>query len=283
RISAAYETALLQTQQLSDQAASAQPDFGDTKIDMSDPQAVRDAVVETLEEDPVLNTALQSLVGSSAIIYDASIADINNHAVLHTNHDLVGTTLPERPRFTLLKDAPFLQQLKIVYRRPEIYDVRIPLDLDGKPFGTARVGISAVFLKNEIQPQLRHAVIFSGIAIFVSLILAAALSNIALGPLEALNRRLDKLTAGQDSFPEEKERKDEYGLVTLKIAHLGRRMRDTQEVFAALKENLDQIMANLQDGLMLFARDSRAVLVSASAEQFVGRPRGEILGREVHE
>jgi PAS domain S-box-containing protein len=285
RITAAYDTALLQTQELSDQAASAQPDFNDTKIDMSDANAVRDAVEESLEEDAVLNTALQSLVGSSRIIYDASIADINNQAILHTNHELVGKVLPDRPRFTVLKDAPFVQQLKLVYRSPEVYDVRIPLNLDGKPFGTARVGISTVFLKNEIQPQLRHAVIFSGIAIFVSLILAAGLSNIALGPLEALSRRLDSMTAGESTaFVEgEKERKDEYGLVTLKIAHLGRQMRDTQEVFAALKENLDQIMANLQDGLMLFTRDSRAVLVSASSEQFVGRPRGEILGREVQE
>lgn len=284
RITAAYDTALLQTQELSDQAASAQPDFNDTKIDVSDENAVRDAVEEALEEDAVLNTALQSLVGNSRIIYDASIADINNQAILHTNHELVGKVLPDRPRFTVLKDAPFAEQLKIVYRSPEVYDVRIPLNLDGKPFGTARVGISTVFLKNEIQPQLRHAVIFSGIAIFVSLILAAGLSNIALGPLEALNRRLDSLTAGEDTaFPEEEPRKDEYGLVTLKIAHLGRQMRDTQEVFAALKENLDQIMANLQDGLMLFARDSKAVLVSALAEQFVGRPRGEILGHEVQE
>src|SRR5579864_7167326 len=283
RITAAYDTALLQTQELSDQAASAQPDFNDTKIDMSDANAVRDAVEESLEEDAVLNTALQSLVGSSRIIYDASIADINNQAILHTNHELVGKVLSDRPRFSILKDSPFLQQLKLVYRSPEVYDVRIPLDLDGKPFGTARVGISTIFLKNEIQPQLRHAVFFSGIAIFGSLILAAGLSNIALGPLEALNRRLDNMTAGEEPPPEEKERKDEYGLVTLKIAHLGRQMRDTQEVFAALKENLDQIMANLQDGLMLFARDSKAVLVSALAEQFVGRPRGEILGHEVQE
>src|SRR5690349_22331199 len=54
------------------------------------------------------------------------------------------------------------------------------------------------------------------------------------------------ISAGEEPPPEEKERKDEYGLVTLKIAHLGRQMRDTQEVFAALKENLDQIMANLR-------------------------------------
>ena len=285
RITAAYDTALLQTQELSDQAASAQPEFNDTKIDMSDANAVREAVEEALEEDAVLNTALQSLVGNSRIIYDASIADINNQAILHTNHELVGKVLPDRPRFTVLKDAPFVQQLKLVRRSPEVYDVRIPLNLDGKPFGTARVGVSTIFLKNEIQPQLRHAVIFSGIAIFVSLILAAGLSNIALGPLEALSRRLDSMTAGESTafVDEGEERKDEYGLVTLKIAHLGRQMRDTREVFAALKENLDQIMANLQDGLMLFARDSRAVLVSASSEQFVGRPRGEMLGREVQE
>jgi signal transduction histidine kinase len=34
----------------------------------------------------------------------------------------------------------------------------------------------------------------------------------------------------------------------------------------------------LQDGLVLFTRDARVVLVSASAERFIGRPRGEILG-----
>ena len=55
-------------------------------------------------------------------------------------------------------------------------------------------------------------------------------------------------------------------------------MRDVKEVFSALKENLDQMMANLQDGVMLFTSDFNAVLVSASAERFVGKPRAEILG-----
>ena len=45
-----------------------------------------------------------------------------------------------------------------------------------------------------------------------------------------------------------------------------------------MKENLDQIMGNLQDGLMLFTQDARVVLVSASAEPFVGRERSQILG-----
>jgi len=63
--------------------------------------------------------------------------------------------------------------------------------------------------------------------------------------------------------------------VTLKIAHLGRQMRDVKEVFSELKDNLDQIMGNLQDGLVLFTRDWRIVLVSASAERFLERPRSQ--------
>jgi len=46
-----------------------------------------------------------------------------------------------------------------------------------------------------------------------------------------------------------------------------------------LKDNVDQIMANLQDGLMLFTRDGRVVLVSASVERFLGVPRRDLLGR----
>ena len=56
--------------------------------------------------------------------------------------------------------------------------------------------------------------------------------------------------------------------MSLKIANLGRQIRDSREIFSALKDNVDQLMSKLQDGLMLFARDSRVVLVSAPVEGF---------------
>jgi len=149
----------------------------------------------------------------------------------------------------------------------------------GQPFGEVRVGISNALLKGELRPLLNHALIFSGAAILISLILAAGLSNFALRPLEAISRRLDLISAGQIEVAEVNPRRsDEYGAVTSKIDRLGRQMRDVKEVFSALKENLDQMMANLQDGVMLFTSDFRAVMVSASAEQFIGKPRGEMLG-----
>ena len=63
----------------------------------------------------------------------------------------------------------------------------------------------------------------------------------------------------------------------------GWQMRGVKETIRALKEHLDQIMGALCDGLVVFTRDTRVVLVSASAERFVGRPRGEILGNVVEE
>jgi len=111
------------------------------------------------------------------------------------------------------------------------------------------------------------------------MILAAALSNLALRPLAAISRRLDLISSGKVEPAEAAPRRsDEFGTVSTKIERLGRQMRDVKEVFSALKENLDQMMANLQDGVMLFTSDFNAVLVSASAERFVGKPRAEILG-----
>src|SRR6266700_6426246 len=165
----------------------------------------------------------------------------------------------------------FRQQLRLLYNSPTVYDVRVPLQLNGEPFGSIRVGVSTVFLKNELTPRLQHAVIFFAAAILFSLVLAAGLSHIALGPLERISRSLDSVTAGDaEPVAEPEKSSDEYGLVTLKIAHLGRQMRDAKEIFSALKDNVDQIMANLQDGLMLFTGDARVVLVSASVDVLGG-------------
>jgi signal transduction histidine kinase len=284
RITNVNDTALQLTSQLGYLAANSVPDLSSTKVDTNDPAAVRHAIAYYLGIDRDLSGMLESVVGSWPFVYDVAIVDDHGKAILHTNRDLVGKVVPERPNFQLLKRAKFRQQLKLVYSPATVYDIRMPLELNDAPFGSIRVGISTVFLKNEISPRLQHAVIFSGIAILAALIMAASLSRLALGPLEEISRSLDSVTEGNtDAIVESEARPDEYGLVTLKIAHLGRQMRDTKEIFSALKDNVDQIMANLQDGLMLFTRDSRVVLVSASVERFLGRPRRELLGHGVRE
>ena len=236
-----------------------------------------------LRNDPGLNTLLESIVGYSHTIYDAAITDVNGRAMVHTTPSLIGRQIERREDFRQVLQGSFLRQLEVVYGTPRVYDVNLKIQREGKYFGNIRVGISTVFLKSELEPQLTRAIEFSLIAILVSLGLAAGVSNLALRPLEAIGRRLDQMTAGvPDTIPDPDPRRiDEYGLVNTKIDRLGRQMRDVKEVFSALKGNLDQIMGTLQDGLILFTSDTRVVLVSASAERFVGRPRDEILGHNM--
>jgi len=284
QVTTADATASNLTSNLAFLATKAAPDLSSTRVDTSNPQAVRRAIAYYLGTDRDLNNFLESVVGSWPMIYDAAIVDSEGNAILHTNPDLIGKRVPDRPTFQRIEDANFRQQLRLVYNPPTIYDVRMPLQLDGEPFGSIRVGVSTVFLKNELTPQLQHALLFSSTAILFSLVLAAGLSHLALGPLERISRSLDSVTAGEaEAIAEHEGGRDEYGMVTQKIANIGRQMRDAKEIFSALKDNVDQIMANLQDGLMLFTGDSHVVLVSASVERFLGRPRRELLGRTVRE
>jgi len=282
----AYEgdTANYLNSQLAHIAASEIPDFTSTHVDTNNPAKLRLAIEDYLATNLDLNTMMESAVSDWPMIQDAAIVNGDGKAILHSNPELISKTIPNRADFSIVQDAKFRRQLHLVYNPPIVYDVSIPLVLNEKPFGSIRLGVSTVFLKREITDRLRQVVIFSGISILLSLLLAAGLSHIALGPLEQLSRSLDSVTAGDtNALTEEDAGRDEYGLVTLKIAHLGRQMRDAKEIFSALKDNVDQIMGNLQDGLMLFTRDSRVVLVSASVERFLGRPRSELLGRTVKE
>jgi signal transduction histidine kinase len=259
-------------------------DLSNTRVDENNPEEVRHFIEANLAEDPGVNSLIQSIVGYQPSVYEVAIADVHGNALLHSVSDLIGKPLPKREPFWNLRTASFWRQLKVVYGKPDVYDITLDLQRGGIPFGTVHVSMQTVFLKNELEPQFNRALIFAGIAILVSFLLAAALSNFALRPLEAIGQRLDHMAAGEIDVPVENaptSRKDEYGAVTTKIDKIGRQMRDVKEVFSALKDNLDQIMANLQDGLMLFTRDWRAVLVSASAERFIGRPRSEILGQPV--
>lgn len=279
----ADETAYQLTNSLEYAASKAVPDLTSTRVDTNNPKAMRTAITTYLQTDANLNDMLESLVGNSRIIYDAAIIDPSGVAILDTNPALNGKPVPERPRLAGLRDAGFRHQLRLLYGSATVYDASIGLVLDKQEFGSVRVGVSTVFLRNELTPKLQQAAFFSVVAIFCSLVLAAVVSNVALGPLKAISRNLDSASAGDLLPADESGSEDEVGLVSLKIAHLGRQIHDTNQIFSALKDNVEQVMTKLQDGLMLFTRDTRVVLVSASAEKFLGRPRREILGRTAEE
>jgi signal transduction histidine kinase len=256
----------------------------DARVDLQNPAQVNDALRDAMQTDTGVNALLESIIGYSPLIWDAAITDTRGYALLHTNSSLLGTTLEPRINFDSIAKGGLWQQLEIVYGPIRTCDVQLPLARGKLPFGEVRVGVSTTLLKSKVRPLIERAMLYWILAIVLSVLLAVLLSTRILRPLEAINLRLDRISAGQiEPAGATEERTDEYGVVNSKIGLLGQQMHDVKEVFSALKENLDQMMANLQDGVMLFTTDSKAVLVSASAERFTGKPRGDMLGCQPRE
>src|SRR6266571_3974621 len=192
-INTAHDTASYLTSQLAFLATNAAPDLSSTRVDTSNPEAVRRGIAYYLGTDRDLNAMLDSVVASWPTVYDAAILDNDGKAILDTDPNLVGKKIADRPDFATLISAGFRRKLRMIYSPPTVYEVRIPLLLNGQVFGSIRVGVSTVFLRNELTPRLQRALALSAIAVLCSLVLAAALSNLALGPLAHISRSLDSM------------------------------------------------------------------------------------------
>ena len=107
----------------------------------------------------------------------------------------------------------------------------------------------------------------------LSTLLALLVSTMALAPIGRISAQLDRISAGQFDRRTVVERGDELGAVSTKIIGIGKQLRDVREIFSTLRENLDQVMGGLEDGLLLFNGQGRAVLVSPAAEKFLGGSR----------
>src|SRR5712692_9957053 len=143
----ADETASMLTRQLEYTASNAVPDLTSTRVDTANPKALRAAIAAALATDTNLNDMLESVVGNSEIIYDAAIVDPEGVAILDTNSQLNGKPVPARPALSVLRDAGFRRQLKMLYDPGAVYDVSIGMALNGQSFGSIHVGVSTVFLR----------------------------------------------------------------------------------------------------------------------------------------
>jgi signal transduction histidine kinase len=257
----------------------------DRTVDPNNPGELRELVVETVRNDTQLRAVLESVDRYSATVYDVNIGDSQGMTLLSTNPDNEGKPLPWRPNYAQLLKANPLRTIIEAFRHPTVFDVVAPLENNGKLFATVNVGIHTSLLRAVYEPLLKNALRLMALALIVALAAAFLLSNLALRPLTEISRQLDRLTAAGEAPAEGKDasRKDVAALVSTKIEKIGQRMRNVEEVYSALRENLDQILGNLQDGILLFTEDKRAVLVSEAARRFLNVDHDGVLGRHARE
>jgi signal transduction histidine kinase len=259
----------------------------DREVDPNNPAELRALAAEAVRENQVMQVVMDSVNRYSFTVYDVNVVDAQGLTLVSTNPSNQDKALAARPEYSELLNANPIRLMREVYGTPRVFDVVVPLDRNGEPFISVHVGVSTALLGAVYKPWLRETATLMGFTFGTALLAAFLLGNLALKPLEAISLQLDYWApASADNSNEENNpwrRQDPAREVSTKIEQIGQRMRNVEEVFSALRENLDQILGNLQDGILLFASDGRAVLVSEAARRLLNVDRGRMLGRHALE
>ena len=251
----------------------------------NDPRDIHDYVRRAFEINESLHAQLKAAKDTPSI-YEVSITDHEGMALVSTDESLPGKFLPRRTALSQLTQRGYAHQVRVLAGPPRVYEFDYPFSKGGQPFGEVRVVVSSGLLLNEISPSVRKSATIVLVALIISTVLAAGVSRAALAPLRDIAAQLDRISAGQYDAPAPQVKGfagsgDELGQVSQKITQVGQQLRGVHEIFSTMRENLDTVMAGLEDGLLLFTRDARAVMVSPAAEKFLGAPAGHFIGRRV--
>jgi PAS domain S-box-containing protein len=251
------------------------------------PDEIHDFVRHAFEISDGLRTQLKA-AKENPLIYEVSITDLDGMVLASTDENLPGLFLPRRTPLSQLVQRNFLHQVKVLAGPTKVFELDFPFSNANRPFGEVRVVLNVGLLVSEIAPSLWTSGTIAFLALVVSTMLAAIVSRATLAPLQDISAQLDRITAGQYDVPSSEWRGfggsgDELGLVSRKITKVGEQLRGVHEIFSTMRENMNSVMAGLEDGLLLFTRDSRAVMISPAAEKFLGAPAGQFLGRRVTE
>jgi PAS domain S-box-containing protein len=253
------------------------------------PEDIRDYVAYALGASQGLQTQLQAEIVSSGI-YEVSITDHEGKVLASApDKSIVGKFAMRRLPLSQLTQRGILHQLKVLAGTPGIYEYQYQFSVVGGEPYEVRVAVSTGFLlQMEILPIVRQLGTIGLLALVISTVLAAVVSRAALAPLARISEQLDRISAGLYDAPIPEVRgfvgsSDELGQVSRKITQVGQQLRGVHEIFSTMRENMNSVMAGLEDGLLLFTRDARAVMVSPAAEKFLGAPAGQFLGRRVTE
>jgi signal transduction histidine kinase len=198
-----------------------------------------------LAADEGLRSILESSAYSPQLTY-AAIVDASGTAIAHSDATLVGQTLPSYPDVSVLRTRGPVALIRAVYSEGgKIFEIRRPLILDGKDFGSIRVGVSTLLIRANLESGLRPWLIAVVAAVTGASLIALLLAQVLLRPIHVIRSGITRLGRGEFGVMVDLPQDDEF-------AELGQFFNSMSAKLSADHEQTDPSKALKQ--LTTFAR-----------------------------
>ena len=179
---------------------------------------------ELLRRDGELRGLLDASVGYSPHLLYVLIADRAGWIIVHTERLREGTVAPAYPSLGALLKENAVSRFLTLYRAGQTYEVMLPMNLNGEPFGSIRLGLSTTLLRRELNSALRQSLTLAGLALPLAWLVAWALARLMLKPLRSLTREVGRLARGEFEIAPSRVAHDEFQELSAELQRLGQQL-----------------------------------------------------------
>ena len=149
-----------------------------------------------LQQDGGIRSMLESAVAYSENVTYAAIVNRDGVAVAHNFRSEEGQRVPDRADLSTVLDRSSVELLRTVYS-DQTFEVRQPLLFGDQEFGTIKIGISTLLVKNELQQAFRLAARNVILTLLISTAVAMLLAQWMLRPIHVIQSGLTRMGRGE--------------------------------------------------------------------------------------
>ena len=246
-----------------------------------------------LKDRQHLSRELAQLMTGIKPLVEVAVCDPSARVIADSLPTRIGGDCPRLPDWNAaVRERNWFDRLRLLwfdtgnYQVPdEVYDAATHL-----PVFYVYLILKPAFIRDELQPVLKTHLMISAFSVLGAMLAAFVFSNFALRPLGRLGRMVDLIAKGEYEIPAEEESstqqrasQDEFNIVASKVSLLGQQLRGAHAEFSDLKTNVERLLEELEDAVLIFARDRRLIAAAGAVERFLGRPRNLLLGQTIND
>jgi signal transduction histidine kinase len=164
-----------------------------------------------LRADPGMRSILESSIYGESVT-SASILDASGVIVASSDQARVGQQAGGGADMAELLNQGAIQQLRVIYSpEGQTLDAREPMTLGDQAFGSIRIGVSTLLMRQELNASLRPALLTAAIALAVAILVAGLLAQLFLRPIHVIRSGLTRLGKGEQGVTLDLPAGDEFG------------------------------------------------------------------------
>jgi signal transduction histidine kinase len=166
---------------------------------------------QALSQDAGLRSILEMAGLSEQTMY-AVVVDTNGVAIAHSDPTQMGLVIPTHPTLDTLVDAGPIEKLRAIFTKGGLTrEVRLPLRLGTTDFGTIKVAVSTLLVRDDLEKAWRPAALTAILVLAGAVLVSTLLAQWTLRPILLIRAGLARLGRGEAGVTLALPHEGEYG------------------------------------------------------------------------